>query len=113
MLFLSGVNGKIWESLFIEDKFIYFVLIYWNLDYTFLLKYKLLNCFFPSVRENIIESRYKNCVHWPKQKDTKAIIMFIKIMLIKEDIKNIFNIFLLFIDIVFVIFSIEVKTFIL
>ena len=47
--------------------------------------------------------------------------MFTKIMLIKEDIKNIFNIlnkiimliFLLFIDIEFVILSIEVKTFIL
>ena len=47
--------------------------------------------------------------------------MFIKFMLIKEDIQNIFNIlntivmgiFLLFIDIVFVILSIEVKTFIL
>ena len=44
--------------------------------------------------------------------------MFTKIMLIKEDIKNIFNIlnkiikyiFLLFIDIEFVILSIEVKT---
>ena len=47
--------------------------------------------------------------------------MFIKFMLIKEDIENIFNIlntiimhiFLLFIDTVFVILSIEVKTFIL
>ena len=47
--------------------------------------------------------------------------MFTKILLIKEDIKNIFNIlnkiimhiFLLFIDIEFVILSIEVKTFIL
>ena len=44
--------------------------------------------------------------------------MFTKIMLIKEDIKNIYNIlnkiimhiFLLFIDIEFVILSIEVKT---
>ena len=44
--------------------------------------------------------------------------MFTKILLIKEDIKNIFNIlnkiimhiFLLFIDIEFVILSIEVKT---
>ena len=47
------------------------------------------------------------------KKDIKQIIMFIKIMLIKEDIKNIFNIFLLFIDIGFSILSIEVKTFIL
>ena len=44
--------------------------------------------------------------------------MFIKILLIKEDIKNILNkiimyIFLLFIDIEFVILSIEVKIFIL
>ena len=47
--------------------------------------------------------------------------MFIKFTLIKKDIENIFsilntiiiNIFLLFIDIVFVILSIEVKTFIL
>ena len=47
--------------------------------------------------------------------------MFTKIMLIKEDIKNIFNIlnkiimhiFLLFIDLEFVILSIEVKNFIL
>ena len=47
--------------------------------------------------------------------------MFIKIMLIKKDINNIFNIlnkiimhiFLLFIDLEFVILSIEVKTFIL
>ena len=39
--------------------------------------------------------------------------MFIKTMLIKEDIKNIFNIFLPFIDIGFVILSIEVKGFIL
>ena len=47
--------------------------------------------------------------------------MFIKIMLIKEYIKKIFNIlnkitmhiFLLYIDIEFVILSIEVKTFIL
>ena len=83
------------------------------LEYNFLLKYKLLNCFFPSVRGNIIESLYKNCVHWPKQKDIRTIIMFIKIMLIKEDIKNIFNIFLSFIDIGFVILSIEVKTLIL
>ena len=51
----------------------------------------------------------------------KAIIMFTKIMLTKEDIKNIFNIlnkmimhiFLLVIDIEFVILSIVVKTFIL
>ena len=47
--------------------------------------------------------------------------MFIKVMLIKEDIQNIFNIlnkiimhiFLLFIDIEFLILSIEVKSFIL
>ena len=47
--------------------------------------------------------------------------MFIKVMLIKEDIQNIFNIlnkiimhiFLLFIDIEFLILSIEVKIFIL
>ena len=46
-----------------------------------------------------------------KTKDIKEIIMFIKIMLIKKDINNIFNIlnkiiinvFLLFIDIEFVI----------
>ena len=105
----------------LKYKFVCFVLIYWNLDYIFLLKYKLLNCFFPSVRRNIVESLYKSGVHWPKQKDIKEIIMFIKVMLIKEDIQNIFNIlntiimhiFLLFIDIVFVILSIEVKTLIL
>ena len=47
--------------------------------------------------------------------------MFIKIMLIKKDIQNIFNIlnktimhiFLYFFDMEFVILSIEVKTFIL
>ena len=69
----------------------------------------MLNCFFPSVIGNIIESLYKICVHWPKQKDIKQIIMFIKIMLIKEDIRTIFNIFLLFIDIGFVILSIDVN----
>ena len=81
----------------------------------FFLKYKLSNCFFPSVKGNIVESFYKNGIHSPKQKDRIAIIMFIKVMFIKEDIKNIFNmdIFLLFIDIGFVILSIVVKTFIL
>jgi len=67
--------------------------------------------FFASVRRNIVESLYKNGFHWPNKKYIKAIIMFIKIMLIKEDINNIFNIlnkiiihiFLLFIDIEFVI----------
>ena len=81
----------------------------------------MLNCFFASVRRNIVESLYKNGVHWPKQKYIKAIIMFTKIMLIKKNIKNIFNIlnkiimhiFLFFIDIEFVILSIEIKTFIL
>ena len=66
---------------------------------------------FASVRRNTIESLYKNGFHWPKQKYMKAIIMFIKIMLIKKYINNIFNIlnkiiinmFLLFIDIEFVI----------
>ena len=70
---------------------------------------------------NIVESLYKYGVHCPKQKYIKAIIMFTKIMLIKEDIKNIFSIlnkilmhiFLLFIDIGFVILSIEAKTLIL
>ena len=69
---------------------------------------------------NIVESLYKNGVHCPKRKYIKEIIMFAKIMLIKEDKKNIFNIlnkiimhiFLLVIDIEFVILSIEVKTFI-
>ena len=72
-------------------------------------------------RSNIVETLYKNGVHCPKRKYIKAIIMFTKIMLIKEDKKNIFNIlnkiimhiFLLVIDIEFVILSIEVKTFIL
>ena len=41
---------------------------------------------------NIVESLYKYGVHCPKQKYIKVIIMFTKIMLIKEDIKNIFNI---------------------
>ena len=79
------------------------------------------NCFFSSIKGNILESFYENGIYWLKQKDRKAIIMFIKIMLIKEDIKNIFNIlnkiimhiFLLVIDIGFVILSIEVKTLIL
>ena len=70
---------------------------------------------------NIVESLYKNGVHCPKRKYMKEIIMFTKIMLIKEDIKNIFNIlnkiimhiFLLVSDIEFVILTIEVKTFIL
>ena len=70
---------------------------------------------------NIVESLYKYIVHCPKQKYIKEIIMFTKIMLIKEDIKNIFNIlhkiimhiFLLVSDIEFVILTIEVKTFIL
>ena len=70
---------------------------------------------------NIVESLYKYGVHCPKQKYIKAITMFTKIMLIKEDIKNIFNIlhkiimhiFLLVSDIEFVIFTIEFKTFIL
>ena len=87
----------------------------------FLLKCKFSNCFFSSVKGNILESSYKNGIHWPKQKDRKAIIVFIKIMLRKEDIKNIFNIlnkilrhiFLLFIDIGLVILSIEAKTLIL
>ena len=77
--------------------------------------------FFLSVRRNIVESLDKNGVHWPKQKYIKAIIMFTKIMLIKEDKKNIFDIlnkiimhiFLLVIDIEFLILSIEFKTFIL
>ena len=64
----------------------------WNLDDILLLKYKLSNCFFSSVKGNILESFYKNGIHWLKQKDRKAIIMFIKIMLIKNYIKNIFNI---------------------
>ena len=33
--------------------------------------------FFRSVRVNVVEYLYKNSVHWPKQKDIKAIIMFI------------------------------------
>ena len=86
-----------------------------------MLKHKLSNCFFSSVKGNILESFYKNGIYWLKQKDRKAIIMFIKIMLKKEDIKKLFNIlnkilryiFLLFIDIGFVILSIEVKTLIL
>ena len=69
---------------------------------------------------NIVESLYKNGVHCPKRKYIKAIILFTKIMLIKEDIKNIFdilnkiimNIFLLLIDIEFIILRIEFKTFI-
>ena len=39
----------------------------------------------------MVESLHKNGVHWPEQKYIKTIIMFIKIMLIKKDIKNIFN----------------------
>ena len=72
-------------------------------------------------QSTIVETLYKNGVHCPKRKYIKAIIMFTKIMLIKEDINKIFNIlnkiimhiFLLVIDIEFVILSIEVKTFIL
>ena len=71
-------------------------------------------------QSNIVETLYKNGVHCPKRKYIKAIIMFTKIMLIKEDKKYIFNIlnkiimhiFLLVIDIEFVMLSIEVKTFI-
>ena len=74
------------------------IFIYWNIDYIFcfnLLKFRLyiffkiqiVKLFFASVRRNIVESLYKNGVHWPKQKYIKAIIMFTKIMLIKEDIK--------------------------
>ena len=99
------------------------IFIYWNIDYILcfnLLKFRIYIFvkiqivklfFFATVRRNIAESLYKNGFHWPKQKYMKAIIMFIKIMLIKKDINNIFNIlnkiimhmFLLFIDIEFVI----------
>ena len=84
-------------------------------------KIQIVKLFFASVRRNIVESLYINSVNWPKQKYIKAIIMFTKIMLIKEDIKNIFNIlnkilmhiFLLFIHVGFVILSIEAKILIL
>ena len=44
--------------------------------YIYFFKYKLLNCFFASVRRNIVESLYKNGGHWPTQKYIKAKLSF-------------------------------------